>query len=176
VRRQLALMKVQSEDERVQFEQTAGKIFANLPWAAVILPWPLFYVSWLVYPYLRLIEFIVQKKGWRSMQSVIQVTCYRGGSLREAIANDGRLEKYQLAVFRQKTSGRNPGWGKLHSTQPNVLGAINLEWDPATKTLMARIVTKGKNTADRITGDFVAYLMRCQRRRIRSILLLPGLS
>lgn len=110
------------------------------------------------------------------MQSVIQVTCYRGGSLREAIANDRRLEKYQLAVSRQKTSGRNPGWAKLHSTEPDVPGAINLEWDPATKTLMARIVTKGKNTADRITGDFVAYLMRRQRRRIRSILLLPGLS
>ncbi len=65
VRRQLALIKVQSEDERVQFEQTAGKIFANLPWAGVLLPWPLFYVSWLAYPYLRLLEFIVQRKGLR---------------------------------------------------------------------------------------------------------------
>jgi hypothetical protein len=110
------------------------------------------------------------------MQSVVQVTCYRGGSLREAIANDRRLDKYQLVVLRQKRSGRNPGWAKLHSTDPQVPGAINLEWDPATKTLMARIVTKGKNTPDRITGDFIAYLMRYQRRRIRSILLLPGLS
>jgi len=108
------------------------------------------------------------------MQSVIQVTCYRGGSLREAIANDKRLEKYHLAVLRQKMSGRNPGWAKLHSTDPEVPGAMNLEWDPATKTLMARIVTKGKNTPDQITGDFIAYLMRCQRRKIRSILLLPG--
>ena len=29
------------------------------------MPWPLFYVSWLVYPYLRLIEFIAQRKGRR---------------------------------------------------------------------------------------------------------------
>lgn len=29
------------------------------------MPWPLFYVSWLAYPYLRLIEFIVQRKGLR---------------------------------------------------------------------------------------------------------------
>ncbi len=108
------------------------------------------------------------------MQSVIQVMCYRGGSLREAVANDRRLEKYHLAVARQKRSGRNPGWAKLHSTEPEVHGAINLEWDPATKTLMARVVTKGKNTADRITGDFIAYLIRCQRRRIRSIVLLPA--
>ena len=108
------------------------------------------------------------------MQSVIQITCYRGGSLREAIANDGRLQKHQLAVSSQKMSGRNPGWTKLHSTNPDVPGAINLEWNPATKTLMARIVTKGKNTPDHITGDFVAYLLRCQRRKIRSILLLPG--
>ena len=108
------------------------------------------------------------------MQSIIQVTCYHGGSLREAIANDKRLEKYHLAVSRQKTSGRNPGWTKVHSTDPQVHGAINLEWDQATKTLMARIVTKGKSTPDRITGDFIAYLMRRQRRKIRSILLLPG--
>jgi hypothetical protein len=108
------------------------------------------------------------------MQSIIQVTCYRGGSLREAIANDSRLERYDLAVSRQKRSGRNPGWAKLHSSNPEVPGAINLEWDPPTKTLMARIVTKGKNTPDQIIGDFVAYLMRCQRRRIRSILLSPG--
>lgn len=108
------------------------------------------------------------------MQTVIQVICYPGGSLREALTNDKRLETYHLAVSSQKISGRNPGWAKLHSTDPDVPGAINLEWDPATKTLMARIVTKGKNTPDRITGDFVAYLMRCQRRRIRSVLLLPG--
>ena len=108
------------------------------------------------------------------MQTVIQVTCYRGGSLREAVANDMRLERYHLAVSRQKISGRNPGWAKLHSTDPDVPGAINLEWDPATKTLMVRVVTKGGNTADRITGDFLAYLMRCQRRRIRSVLVLPG--
>lgn len=108
------------------------------------------------------------------MQSVIEITCYRGGSLREALTNDRRLEKYNLAVSRQKTSGRNPGWAKLHSTDPEIAGAINLEWDPSTKTLMARVVTKGSNSPDRITGDFIAYLIRCQRRRIRSILLLPG--
>jgi len=108
------------------------------------------------------------------MQSVIQVTCYRGGSLREAVANDKRLQKYNLAVSRQKTPGRSPGWAKLHGTDPGVHGAINLEWDPATKTLMARIVTKGKSTPDRIIGQFIAYLMRRHRTKIRAILLLPG--
>ncbi len=108
------------------------------------------------------------------MQSVIQVTCYRSGSLREALASDRHLADYHLAVSRQKTSGRNPGWAKVHSTAPDVHGAINLEWDPATKTLMARVVTKGKSTPDRIIGAFVAYLIRRQRTRIRSILLLPG--
>ncbi len=108
------------------------------------------------------------------MQSVIQITCYSSGSLREAIANDSRLKKYNLTVLRQKISGRNPGWAKLHSTAPNIPGAINFEWDPATKTLMARVVSKGKNTAGRITGDFIAYLIRCQRRKIRSIAILPG--
>jgi hypothetical protein len=100
-----------------------------------------------------------ERKG-QTMQSVIQVTCYRGGSLREALANDKYLAKYHLAVSRQKTSGRNPGWAKLHSTEPDVHGA--------------RVVTKHKSTPDRITGDFIAYLIRRQRTRIRSILLLPG--
>lgn len=108
------------------------------------------------------------------MQTVIQVTCYRAGSLREAVANDRRLEKYNLEVLRQKRTGRNPGWTKLHSSNPDIPGAINLEWDPATKTLMARVVTRAGNTAERITGDFLAYLMRCQRKRIRSILVLPA--
>ena len=108
------------------------------------------------------------------MQSVVHITCYRGGSLREAIANDTRLEKYNLAVHSQKTPGRSPGWAKLHSTDPDIHGAINLEWDPATKTLMARVVTKGKSTPDRIIGDFIAYLMRRHRKKIRSILLLPA--
>ena len=107
------------------------------------------------------------------MQSIIQITCYRGGSLREAIASDTRLEKYNLTVMRQKTPGRSPGWAKLRSTDPEICGAINLEWDPATKTLLARIVTKGKNTPDRITGDFIAYLVGRHRKKIRSILLLP---
>lgn len=107
------------------------------------------------------------------MQSIIQITCYRGGSLREAIASDTHLGKYNLTVMRQKTPGRSPGWAKLHSTDPEIRGAINLEWDQATKTLLARIVTKGKNTPDRITGDFIAYLIRRHRKKIRSILLLP---
>jgi hypothetical protein len=33
------------------------------------------------------------------MQSIIQVTCYHGGSLREAVANDKRLKNYRLAVY-----------------------------------------------------------------------------
>ncbi len=65
VRQQLALMKVRSQDERVQFEQTAARIFVNLPLAELLLPWPLSYVSWLVYPYVRLIKFLVERKGWR---------------------------------------------------------------------------------------------------------------
>jgi len=113
-------------------------------------------------------------RGFETMQSVIEVTCYRGGSLREAIASDGQLEKYRLALAKQKISGRNPGWAKLHSTEPDVAGAINFEWDPATKTLMARVVSKGKNTAHRLMGDFISYLIRRQRRRIRSIVILPG--
>jgi hypothetical protein len=105
--------------------------------------------------------------------TVVQVTCYGNGSLRDAIVHDEKLSKYQLEVARQKTSGRNPGWAKLHSTDAEVPGAINLEWDPSTRTLLTRIVTKGSSRPDMIMGRYVAYLLGRHRRRIRSVHIAP---
>ena len=107
------------------------------------------------------------------MTTVIHVTCFGSGSLREAIVHDARLKKYGLQVSRQKISGRNPGWAKLHAADYEIFGAINLEWDGPTKTLLARVVTRGRGKPDAILGRYVAYLLGRHRHRIRSIEIHP---
>ena len=44
------------------------------------------------------------------MQILVQVLCSKGQSLREAIANDTRLESFNLQVVREMQPGRAPGW------------------------------------------------------------------
>jgi len=108
------------------------------------------------------------------MQTIIQVSCYESRSLRERIVNDKHLADYGLEVSQQRTSGRNPGWAKVHSSDHKAAGAINLEWNGATRTLMARVITRGSSKPDQITGRFVGYLMKRHRSRVRSILILPA--
>jgi hypothetical protein len=108
------------------------------------------------------------------MQTVILVHCRSRarGSLREAIASDHRLEDYDLSVQRRKKSGRNPGWAKLTSTQGDP-GAVNLEWDGSTKTLTARVVTRGRQGPGLIIGLFIEYLLDRHSKRIRAISVFP---
>jgi Zn-finger nucleic acid-binding protein len=62
VKHQLALMKVQFETEQqVQLEETAERIFAIFA-TPFFLPW---YITWILTIYGQLIDFIVQRKGWR---------------------------------------------------------------------------------------------------------------
>lgn len=107
------------------------------------------------------------------MSTVITVSCYDSESLRDAIVHDLRLERYGLEVSRQKAPGRNPGWAKLNASDHKTPGAVNLEWDAGTRTLLARVVTRGKSSPDKIVGRFLAYLLARYQRRIRSIHILP---
>ena len=107
------------------------------------------------------------------MQTVIQVICSGNTSLREAIVKDPRLGRHRLAVSRQKSPGRNPGWAKLHSTDPATPGAINLTWDGSARILLARVVTREANRPGEIVGDFVTYLLERRRQRVRAINILP---
>ena len=108
------------------------------------------------------------------MQTAILVHCTRNvrRSLREAIASDPRIERYKLCVQRQMKPGRNPGWAKISSTEGNP-GAINLEWDPATRTLTARVVTRSRKPPAETIGLFVHYLLGRYARQIRAISVLP---
>jgi len=102
------------------------------------------------------------------MQILVQVLCSKGQSLREAIANDGRLESFNLQVVREKQPGRAPGWMKLHSSD-SARGALNVEWDAQSAVLSARVITRGSRQPSPIVGDFINYLLARHGGRVQSI-------
>jgi|SRR5690349_2600517 hypothetical protein len=108
------------------------------------------------------------------MQTVVQVVCTRGHSLRDAIANDTRLRKHGLEILQEKKPGRSPGWMKVHSTGSNRGGSMNLQWDGATNILTCRVINRGSGRPNLIIGDFVDYLLSKYRRRIKLVTVLPG--
>ncbi len=108
------------------------------------------------------------------MQILIQALCSKGESLREAIANDPRLEKHQLLKVREKQAGRAPGWMKLRSAT-SAAGVLNIEWHPQSSVLSARVITRGSGMPSRIVGDYINYLLRRHGRRVRTILTAKSL-
>ena len=107
------------------------------------------------------------------MQLVIQVISSQSHSLRNRIVNDKKLKDYDLYVVEKKKVGRPHGWAKLHSVAENRDGAINIKWSGRAKMLLCRIVTKGSGRPDRITGDFVYYLLSRYRKAIVAINIVP---
>lgn len=108
------------------------------------------------------------------MQTLVQVICTPGRSLRDAIANDPRLAAQDFEILAERKAGRSPGWTKLGSRAEGRRGTINLQWNAAARVLSCRVVNKGAGKPNRIVGDFVDYLLRRHRRRIRLISVLPG--
>jgi len=94
--------------------------------------------------------------------------------LRDKIANDVRLAKHDLEVIQEKKPGRSPGWAKVRSLDNSRSGAMNVQWDGATSILTCRVVNRGAGRPNLIVGDFVEYLLSCQRRRIKLVTVLPG--
>jgi hypothetical protein len=107
------------------------------------------------------------------LQVLVQVMCTRGTSLREKIANDEHADKHLMIVTREKKPGRSKGWMKVHSTEPERAGAINVEWDARTHMLICRVVTRGSGRPNLIVGDFIDYLLARHRSRIQSINVIP---
>ncbi len=102
------------------------------------------------------------------MQIIISAICTGGGSLREAIGTDQRLDRFGLRLDKMQTPGRQPGWLKLHSARDE-RGAINVVWDARAHVLTARVVTRRTSRPSPIVGDFITYLLARHRRRIRAI-------
>jgi len=104
------------------------------------------------------------------MQVVIYIMGRPGkGSLRKQIADD--ISKWDhddgLDVVSKQTKGRPQGWSKI--TKKDAPGALNIEWDAASSTLLARAVTKKGNKPDELVGTFISYLLRVHGSRISAI-------
>lgn len=108
------------------------------------------------------------------MQTVVQVVCTHGRSLRDAIANDPRLARHDLEIIQEKKPGRSPGWTKLRTTESHRGGSMNVQWDSATSILTCRVINRGSGRPNLIIGDFVDYLLSRYRRRIKLMTVLPG--
>ena len=107
------------------------------------------------------------------MQTLIQVICSKGTSLRDAIVNDPKLEKFGLETQKKQQPGRRHGWAKLRSTDAARRGALNIEWDADTGILICRVVNRGSGRPDAVVGDFVGYLFKRFRRRIQAVNIVP---
>lgn len=107
------------------------------------------------------------------MQTLVQVICTPGPSVRDAIADDAKLAAHGLEVLLERKAGRSPGWTKLRSRAWGRKGTINIQWNGAAKVLSCRVVNKGSGKPNRIIGDFVDYLLQRHRRRITLITVLP---
>jgi hypothetical protein len=107
------------------------------------------------------------------LQTLVQVICTPGASVRDAIANDAKLDAHDFEVLLERKAGRSPGWTKLRSRAGGRRGTINIQWNGASKVLSCRVVNKGSGKPNLIIGDFVDYLLQRHRRRIKLITVLP---
>jgi len=107
------------------------------------------------------------------LQTLVQVICTPGPSVRDAIANDRKLDVHHFEIVLERKAGRSPGWTKLRSRAEDRRGSINIQWNSATKVLSCRVVNKGPGKPNLIIGDFVDYLLQRYRRRIKLLTVLP---
>ena len=107
------------------------------------------------------------------MQTIVQVVCTPGRSVRDAIARHRRIGEHGLVVSAQKNPERAHGWTKLHSNRPGVRGAINVQWNADARILLARVITRGKGEPGPIIADFVDFLLTRLARRVECINIIP---
>ncbi len=109
------------------------------------------------------------------MQTLIQVICNKNqrSSLREEIANDNQLQKFDFEVIQFLKPERPKGWLKIKSIKKSVYGALNIQWDYNTKVLSVRVVNRGWAKPAAIVGDFIDYLLARYKARIKAINIFP---
>lgn len=106
------------------------------------------------------------------MQTLIQILCSGKGSLRDSIARDDKIEKYDLVVSEIKRSNRSVGWSKVHSTMGHH-GAININWEANTNMLSCRVITRGSGNPSEIISAFICYLLSRHKKRVQAINIFP---
>ena len=103
------------------------------------------------------------------MQTTIQIVCGKGKSLRESIERDAKLANEDFRVVTRRRVGRNPGWTTIESTYPGRQGTIRMEWIDTTNMLICRVVNRRPGSPSLIVGDFVDYLLKRHRKRLKFI-------
>ena len=101
------------------------------------------------------------------MQTLVQVVCAKGPSLRDRIVNDDHgLEEFRLVVqksHRPRLHGAGPRCEQIADRRV----VLDIEWDADTRILICRIVNKMQAQPNRILGDFVDYLFERSRTESR---------
>lgn len=110
------------------------------------------------------------------MQTILQVVCSGGKSLRDQIVRDQRLGRFNLRVVEEKRLGRRPGWAKIVSTQQGGQGALNIRWEGNSGILLCRVVNRGDGRPSVIVADFVNYLLARIHPRIEVVTIHPRQS
>lgn len=106
------------------------------------------------------------------MQTVVEVVCSKGPSLRKLIVHDDQLHTHELKLESQQRLHRPDGWAKLRGTHPHQPGALNIEWHSRTATLVCRVVNKGDARPSGILGSFINYLFDKHRERVKAVIIL----
>ena len=108
------------------------------------------------------------------MQTLVQVVCTPGLSVRDAIANDAKLDAHDFEILLERKAGRAPGWTKMAKPGVWSLRHDQHSVERGHQVLSCRVVNRGSGKPDLIIGDFVNYLLQRQRRRIKLITVFPG--
>jgi hypothetical protein len=104
------------------------------------------------------------------MQVVIHVMSSGPRSLRDAIVSAPHaLEEDGLSVIHEKRQTRSRGWAKIKCSDSSVGGALNLEWNAATKVLVVRSVIRSKARREVIVARVLSFLFTSFATRVRSV-------
>lgn len=107
------------------------------------------------------------------MQTLVQVVCSKGRSLRDAVVNDSKLDQFGLRLEQKLRPGRSHGWAKVRGAWRDRQGTLNIEWDADTNIMICRVVNRGAGRPHRVLGDFVEYLFERHRKRIEAVNIIP---
>jgi hypothetical protein len=103
------------------------------------------------------------------MQTIIEIICSKGKSVRDIIAGDPSLDDYFLRILSERKAGRQHGWTKVNGTIDGRRGTINIYWDANTANLRCRVINRGTGKPNHLIGDFIDYMLARHKRRVKHI-------
>jgi hypothetical protein len=105
------------------------------------------------------------------MQTTLQVHSKSSRSLRDQVLNHLDRHSDEFRVEYHHRHGRQKGWAKVKANC--FPGALNVSWDPETKVMTVRAITRGQNTPNELIGYFLSHLLERHRSKIAFVTLRP---